>query len=163
MPSFVLLNVTIEGGIRITARATAVRGIMFHWCLGADFLDILQFTTWTRALGRAKENFVMFLEGFQIPLPLIFILLLLLYTSSPVSQAPSQVFLDRLLVGPLSKVIFLVVRFIFTLGNSSLNAHHTVTLITLCLVIFLHCFFCSVSTLVLAFFLCGDFSDASLP
>ena len=60
MSYFISPTVTIEEGIRITARATAGRGLMFLWCLGTDIPDRLQFTTWTWALGRAKELFLVF-------------------------------------------------------------------------------------------------------
>ena len=57
-------------------------------------------------LGHAVNNLVLFLGGFHLPLPLLFVLMEILDSLVPVSQVSSQAFLEKFLIGPTSKVIF---------------------------------------------------------
>ena len=50
-------------------------------------------------LGYAKERLLVFLDSLQIPFPLLIRFLVLLESSSPVTQGTSQSFLDVFLVG----------------------------------------------------------------
>ena len=69
----------------------------------------------------------MFLEGFKIPLPLIFGLLEILDRLFPVAQVSSQYFLDVFLAGPKHKKVFLYMQCLLALSNSILLAHHAIT------------------------------------
>ena len=79
----------------------------------------------------------MSLEGFHLPIPLLFILLLLFGSSAPIVQDPSQAFPGVFLVGPASKAILLDVIFILALRNISLLAWNAVMLRTGILWVFL--------------------------
>ena len=97
-------------------------------CLGADLLDILNFMTLTQALGHTIENFVLFLDILQLPFPFILRFMVLVYSSSPVTQVPSQAFPGGCLVRPFSKAIFGSMWFPLELRHPSLLSQHTVTL-----------------------------------
>ena len=126
MSCFIFLVATREGVIRITSRDIAARGIILIGNRIMDLLSILRPMTWIGALGKSVNCFVFFLEGFQIPLPLIFGLLGLVNSSIPVSQSSSWALLDELLVLPASKSFSWAVQFILVIRNSRILAHYAV-------------------------------------
>ena len=78
---------------------------MFLGCLCAYILDLLQLTMCAGALDHAIYIKKFLIEGFHLPIQIIFRLMVLINRIVTVSQAYSQALLDGLLVGTASKSI----------------------------------------------------------
>ena len=128
LSSFVSLTVTREVGIIITSRYITARFKTILGCLGFDLFDIIDLTTWIQALGNTKWRLVLFHEIFLTPFQFLFRFMILLDISGPVTQGPSQAFLDGFLFGTFSKEIIRAVLSTLVLRHSSLLSQYTVTL-----------------------------------
>ena len=119
---FISITVTRYGVIIINSRAITTRGIIFIRCLGTDIIDLIKFTTWTRALGHAKEHIIMFIGSLQFPYTIIFGFAALLPRIPPtpsLTDSCSYLFF---------KAMFWAIQFIRALGHSGLILQHEVTL-----------------------------------
>ena len=131
LSSFVSLDVTREGGIKISDLAIAATVTTFLGCLGADIIDLLEFTAWTRVLGYSKENIVLFLEIFQHHFTIIFSFMIMLDSIGLFTQGPSQSIFDGCLVGTFTKEILWAMQFLLAFRNFCLIAQYSVTLGTM--------------------------------